>query len=145
MNATKSMNATKPINHNRNVPFITTCMGKALHDFALCMLSTTHTHHTKLNVNSISSRLMQLICGCGIMYHAIQTRSWGEKPAKRRFGRLFTTKELYRVVQETRGSIIGIYASLITIPVHVHVVHFSEVTVPKASALIRLTVAWLDV
>ena len=42
------------------------------------------------------------------MYYAIQTRSW------------------YGVVQETRGSIIGIYVSLITIPVHVHVVHFSE-------------------
>ena len=55
-----------------------------------------------------------------------QTRSWGEKPAKRRFGWLFTTKEQYGVVKETRGSIIGIYASLITIPVHVHVMHFSE-------------------
>ena len=46
--ATKStcMNATKPY---RTVPFITsTCIGKALHDLALCMLSTTHTHHTKL-------------------------------------------------------------------------------------------------
>ena len=51
----------------------------------------------------------------------------GEKPAKRMFGRLFTTKELYGVVQETWGSIAGIYASLITIvAVHVHVVHFSE-------------------
>ena len=29
----------------------------------------------------------------------------GEKPAKRRFGRLFTTKELYGVVQETRGAL----------------------------------------
>ena len=53
------------------------------------------------------------------MYYAILTNKvLGEKPAKRRFGRLFTTKELYGVVQETRGSIIGIYASLITIPVH---------------------------
>ena len=46
----------------------------------------------------------------------------GGKPAKRRFGKLFTTKELYGVAQETRGSIVGIYASPITIPVHVHVV-----------------------
>ena len=36
----------------------------------------------------------------------------GEKPAKRRFGRLFTTKVLYGVVQETWGSIVGVYASL---------------------------------
>ena len=51
------------------------------------------------------------------MYYAIQ----------RRFGRLFTTKELYRVVQETRGSIVGINASQSPyLPVHVHVVHFSE-------------------
>ena len=34
----------------------------------------------------------------------------GGKPAK--FGRLFTTKEMYGVVQETRGSIVGIYVSL---------------------------------
>ena len=44
----QTMDATKPINHYRNVPFISTCMGKALQDLALCMLSTTHTHHTKL-------------------------------------------------------------------------------------------------
>ena len=51
----------------------------------------------------------------------------GEKPAKQRFGWLFTTKELYGVVQETWGSIAGICAPLITIvAVHVHVVHFSE-------------------
>ena len=71
----------------------------------------------------------------------------GEKPSKRRFGRLFTTKELYGVVQETRGSIAGIYATLllitISVHVHVHVVHFSEVAVPKVS--IRLTIAGLDV
>ena len=59
------------------------------------------------------------------MYYANKVL-W-EKPAKQRFGRLFTTKELYgEGVQETRGSIVGIYASLITIPVHVRVVHFSE-------------------
>ena len=48
----------------------------------------------------------------------------GGKASKRTFGRLFTTKELYGVVQETWGSIA--YALLITIPVHVHIVHFSE-------------------
>ena len=36
--ATKS---TKPITHYRNVPFITKCMGKALHDLTL---STMHIY-----------------------------------------------------------------------------------------------------
>ena len=46
------------------------------------------------------------------------------------------------MVQETWGSIVGIIASLITIPVHVHVVHFNE---SVQHALIRLTVAGCDV
>ena len=73
----------------------------------------------------------------------------GEKGAKQRFGRLFTTKELYGVVQETRGSIVSIYASPITIQVHVHVVHFRGVAVPKASSVCSTDkancIAWLDV
>ena len=106
----------------RTVPFITTCMGKALHDLALCMLSTTCTYHTKFSPFTYDAAYLE------VWNHVLcnTNKVLGEKPAKRRFGRLFTTKELYGVVQVPRGSIIGIYASLITIPVHVHVVHFSE-------------------
>ena len=102
-------------------------MGKALHDLALCMLSTTHTHHTKLKrqFNLFTSDAAYLEVWDHVSCNT--NKVLGGKPAKRRFGRLFTTKELYGVVQETRGSIVGIYASLITIPVYVHVVHFSEV------------------
>ena len=51
------------------------------------------------------------------------------------------------MVQETQGSIIDMYASLITIPVHVHVVHFSDQRPldHQCAALIRLTVVSLDV
>ena len=90
--ATKSMNATKPINHYRTVP--------ALHDLALCMLSTTHTHHTKFSPFTSDAAYLEVwdnvLCNTN--------KVLGEKPAKRRFGRLFTTKELYGVVQETRGA-----------------------------------------
>ena len=121
--ATKSMNATKPINYYRTVPFITTCMDKALHDLALCMDSTTYTHHTKFSPFTSDAAYLE------VWDHVLcnKNKVLGEKPAKRRFDRLFTTKELYVVVQETWGSIAGIYAPLITIvAVHVHVVHFSE-------------------
>ena len=96
--------ATKSMNHYRTVPFITACMGKALHDLALCMLSTRHTHHRKFSPFTSDAAYLKVwdnvLCNTN--------KVLGEKPAKRTFGRLFTTKELYGVVQETRGSIIGI-------------------------------------
>ena len=98
-------------------------MGKALHDLALCMDSTTHTHHTKFSPFTSDAAYLE------VWDHVLcnTNKVLGEKPAKRRLGRLFTTKELYGVVQETWGSIAGIYAPLIIIvAVHVHVVHFSE-------------------
>ena len=64
---------------------------------------------------SISSRRCSLFGGVGSCIHACimqHKQGPGEKAAKRRFGRVFTTKELYGVVQETWGSIVGIYASL---------------------------------
>ena len=101
------MNATKPINHYRTVPFITTCtcMGKALLELVLCMDSTTHTHHMKFSPFASDAAYLEVwdnvLCNT---YKVL-----GDKPAKQTFGRLFTTKELYGVVQETWGSIAGIY------------------------------------
>ena len=84
----------------------------------MCMDSTTHTHHTKFSPFTSDAAYLE------VWDHVLcnTNKVLGEKPAKRTFGRLFTTKEL-----ETWGSIAGIYAPLITIvAVHVHVVHFGE-------------------
>ena len=101
--ATKSMNATKPINYYRTVPFIATCMGKALHDLSLCMDSTTHTHHMKFSPFTSDEAYLEV--WDHVLCNTLTNKVLGEKPAKRTFGRLFTTKELYGVVQETRRSI----------------------------------------
>ena len=85
----------------------------------------TYTHHTKLlkrQFNLFTPNAAYLEVWDHVLCNT--NKVLGEKPAKRRFGRLFTTKELYEVVQELGGALQAY--TLITIPVHVHVVHFSE-------------------
>ena len=88
----------------------------AKHDLALCMDSTTYTHHTKFSPFTSDAAYLE------VWDHVLCNTNKVRLQQKSCMGGGGGGGG----VQETQGSIVGIYASLITIPVHVHVVHFSE-------------------
>ena len=96
--ATKSMNATKSINHNRNVPFITTCTacmyGSAtfqiliVHGKSASACFQPHIHTTDMKLKCLfTSDAAYLEVWDHVLCNA--NKVLGKKPAKQRFNLLY--------------------------------------------------------